>query len=452
MVQNSEFRRGEEWVSLALSAIERECLHELENDLSSLSDTDLANLLESLPPEQRAILWNWFPEPRKAGLLTHLHDEVRASIIDTMAEENIVSVVQAMPAEDMAEVIDELPADVSETILDSLDADNRARVERVLAYEHGTAGRLMSLNVLSVGPKVTLGDVLRWLRRQNALPINTDALMVVNDEGRYLGKLMISAIVTGDPALLVEQRMDEDTGAISVNTAEHDVIGIFDRRELISIAVVDEAGLLIGRITFDDVIDVLKEEADHALLKSAGLTEDEDLFAAALPSAKRRGIWLGINLVTVFLAAWVVSQFEAVLGQLVALAILMPVVASMGGIAGSQTLTLTIRGMALDQIASGNVRWLTRKEVTVGILNGAVWALVVSVLVYLWFENAGLALVIAAALMLNLFVAALCGVGIPLILKRAGADPALSGAVILTTVTDVVGFFSFLGLASLFLT
>ncbi len=451
MNQETDLHYGEDLVSLTLAAIQQERLHELDDKLSALTEAELANLLESLPPEQRTALWDSCPESRQGDLLPYLRDEVRASVIGTMAEDALVSVVQVMPAEDMAEVIDDLPADVSEAILDSLDAENRKRVERVLAYEEGTAGRLMSLNVLSVSPDVTLAVVLRWLRRHETLPAHTDSLMVVSDKGTYLGKLAMDAIVTGNPDTLVENKMDRDAAAITATTSEHDVAGIFDRCELISVAVVDDEGMLLGRITFDDAMTVLKDEADHALLKSAGLAEEEDLFAPAIPSAKRRGIWLGINLITVFLAAWVVSQFEEVLGQLVALAILMPVVASMGGIAGSQTLTLTIRGMALDQIATGNVRWLTRKELTVGAINGAVWAFVVSLAVYLWFNNVGLSIVIAVAMMLNLLVAALCGVGVPLMLKRAGADPALAGAVILTTVTDVVGFFTFLGLASVFL-
>jgi magnesium transporter len=208
---------------------------------------------------------------------------------------------------------------------------------------------------------------------------------------------------------------------------------------------------LLGRITIDDVVDIIREEADRALLASAGLEQEEDLFAPVIPSAKRRAVWLGINLVTVFAAAWVIGRFEEALDKIVALAVLMPVVASMGGIAGSQTLTLTIRGLALDQIAAGNVRWLTVKEVLVGVINGVAWAIVVALVAYLWFQSTGIAAVIAAAMVLNLLAAAASGVAIPLILNRLGIDPALSGAVILTTVTDVVGFLSFLGLASLFL-
>jgi magnesium transporter len=245
--------------------------------------------------------------------------------------------------------------------------------------------------------------------------------------------------------------MDTASETVLVSTTEHEIAALFERRDLISVAVVDEQRKLLGRITVDDVVDIIREEAEHSLMRSAGLDEEEDLFAPVIPSAQRRGVWLGINLVTVFMAAWVIGQFSEALDQIVALAVLMPVVASMGGIAGSQTLTLTIRGMALDQIAAGNTRWLLMKEVSVGALNGSVWAIVVALVSYIWFSSIGLSLIIGVALVLNLLAAALAGILVPLTLKKMGIDPALSGAVILTTVTDIIGFLSFLGLASLFL-
>ena len=291
----------------------------------------------------------------------------------------------------------------------------------------------------------------RWLRRHSELPTHTDALMVVDGENRYLGKLDIATVLTAQPETLVREVMRKDVDKVSADASEHDVLTLFERRDLISVAVVGEGDALLGRICIDDVLDLIREQAEHSMMKRAGLNEEEDLFAPVMPSAKRRGVWLGINLVTVFLAAWVIGQFEEVLEKFVALAVLMPVVASMGGIAGSQTLTLTIRGLALDQIAKSNVRWLTLKEIGVGILNGLVWSLVVALVAFLWFEDAGIALIIAVAMVLNLLAAAISGVSIPLLLNRLGIDPALSGAVVLTTVTDVIGFLSFLGLATVFL-
>jgi magnesium transporter len=275
--------------------------------------------------------------------------------------------------------------------------------------------------------------------------------MVVDEDGRYLGKLELAVVLTSDPEEQVSSLMQADEPAVSASMSEHEVAGIFERRDLISVAVTDDRGLLLGRITIDDVVDVIREESDRAFLNRAGLSEDEDMFAPVLPSAMRRGVWLGINLITVFAAAWVIGRFEEALDKIVALAVLMPVVASMGGIAGSQTLTLTIRGLALDQIAAANVRWLTTKEFLVGATNGAVWSLVVAMVSYLWFNDIGISIILAVAMVLNLLAAALSGVIIPLLLNRWGIDPALSGAVILTTVTDVIGFLSFLGLASFFL-
>lgn len=309
----------------------------------------------------------------------------------------------------------------------------------------------MSTDVISVRTDVTLAVALRYLRRLKPLPPHTDALMVTDDHGTYLGKLTLADAVSEHPDTLVADVMREAADRVQADTSDHDVAILFERRDLISVAVVDEQSQLLGRITIDNVVDIILAQADKALLASAGLVEDEDLFAPVLPSAKHRAIWLGINLLTVFIAAWVIGRFEAVLDKIVVLAVLMPVVASMGGIAGSQTLTLTIRGLALGQVSSSNLRWLGNKELNVGLLNGFVWAIVVAIVTFAWFQDTGIALIIAAAMMLNLVTAAVSGVLIPVILTRMGIDPALSGAVVLTTVTDVVGFLSFLGLATLFL-
>ena len=443
--------RGNELVGAALADLDAGRMAQVQDALLELHAAEIADLLEAMPPEQRLALWQVMPPEQEGEVLSYLHDEARASIIVEMDDDNLVAAAGQMDVEDLADVIEELPQDLSETILDALEQDHRARLEAVLAYDEGTAGRLMSTDVLSVRPAVTLAVVLRWLRLHASLPPHTDALMVTDSAGSYLGKLSMDAIVTGDPDALVESVMQPTAEVVHASATEHDVAALFDRRDLISVAVLDDQEQLLGRITIDDVVDIIREEADHTLLRSAGLDEEEDLFAPVFPSARRRGVWLGINLITVFLAAWVIGQFEEALDQMVALAVLLPVVASMGGIAGSQTLTLTIRGMALDQIARGNVRWLTTKELAVGALNGGVWALVVALVAYVWFRDAGISAVIAVAMVLNLLAASLSGIGVPLILKRMGIDPALSGAVILTTVTDVIGFLSFLGLATLFL-
>ncbi|OQX32042.1 MAG: magnesium transporter [Candidatus Sedimenticola endophacoides] len=419
--------------------------------LEEAHPAEVASLLEALPPEQRSELWEKVPTEQGAEVLTYLHEEARASIIDEMDEGELIAAAGTMAPEDLAELIDELPQDRGNMLMEALDRDHRGRLEAVLNYEEESAGRLMSTDVISVRADVTIAVVLRWLRRHERLPPHTDSLMVIDESGLYLGKLDLGEVLTSPPERLVGVMMQSDAVAVRACMNEHEVAMLFERRDLISVAVLNQDGLPLGRITIDDIVDVLREEHDRALLSSAGLSEEEDLFAPVLPSARRRGLWLGINLITIFAAAWVIGRFEEALDKIVALAVLMPVVASMGGIAGSQTLTLTIRGLALDQIAAANVRWLTSKELLVGAVNGLVWALAVALISYLWFRDPGISAIIAGAMLLNLLAAAFAGVVIPLLLDRWGIDPALSGAVILTTVTDIIGFLSFLGLASLFL-
>ena len=424
---------------------------ELSAHLEQQHAAEIAGTLESLPPELRQHLWKQVPAEKHGETLAYLGEEVRHSIIEEMEDDDVVAATETMDVEDLAGVMDELPPQVIEAILKSLDGDRLQRLETTLAFAEGSAGRLMTTDVISVRKDVTLAVVMRFLRRHKPLPLHTDALMVTDEQGLYLGKLMIANVVSELPATRVEDVMQTAAESVLITAKEHELAVLFERRDLISVAVVDEQQKLVGRITIDDVVDIILAEADKALLASAGLDEDEDLFAPVIPSARRRAFWLGINLITVFMAAWVIGQFEAVLEKFVALAVLMPVVASMGGIAGSQTLTLTIRGLALGQVSASNLRWLGNKELMVGLLNGIAWAIVVAVVTFAWFQDAGISIIIASAMLLNLVAAAFSGVLIPVLLTRMGIDPALSGAVVLTTVTDVIGFLSFLGLATLFL-
>ena len=442
---------SESIVELALADLEAGRHEQMHDAMQEMHPAEISHLLEALPPSKRKDIWKLVPSELEGDILAFLHDEARNSILDQMESGEIVAAAETMEVEDLADVIEALPGDISESIMQALDDDHRRRLEELQSFEEGTAGRLMSTDVMSVREHVSLGVVLRWLRRHASLPQHTDALMVIADDRRYLGKLDMADLVTGNPESLVRDVMHTDAEVVRTDMSVTDVAKLFERRDLISVAALDEQGYLLGRVTIDDVVDVILEEADRVVMNSAGLVEEEDLFAPVLPSAKRRAVWLGINLITVFMAAWVIGQFEEVLDKIVALAVLMPVVASMGGIAGSQTLTLTIRGLALDQIHHANIRWLTYKELFVGMLNGMVWALIVSLVAYLWFNDKGIALIIGLAMVLNLVAAALSGVTIPLVLHRLGIDPALSGAVILTTVTDIIGFLSFLGLASVFL-
>jgi magnesium transporter len=410
----------------------------------------LADILEAMPPKERKKLWDLIPEAQEAETLTFLNDEVRNSLVVKMPTENLVATAEQMDANDLADMIEELPGHIRQSIEENLSDEIREYLETSLSFEEGTAGRLMSLDVITVRNDVTLEVVLRYLKLHKDLPDYTDGLMVIDREGFYQGKILLNKVLTHDQDTLVKDVMTQNQ-AILASTDERNVALFFEQSHFVSAAVVDENNLLLGRITMDDVIHILRAESDHALMGREGLDEEEDLFAPVISSTKRRTVWLGINLATAFLAAWVIGLYADTLEKIVALAVLMPVVASMGGIAGSQTLTLTIRGLALDQITSGNRPWLVRKEIMIGLINGLLWAIVIAFVAWLWFQDAGISLIIGAAIVINLIAAAASGIAIPLILQRLNIDPALSGAVILTTVTDVVGFMSFLGLATYFL-
>jgi len=332
-----------------------------------------------------------------------------------------------------------------------MNSQRRRRIEAILAYEEDTAGGLMNTDVVTVRSDITLEVVLRYLRKYGELPENTDSLYVVDHQDKYLGTLRLSQVVSRSRSLTVREAMSHQVDPIPANMSDHDVAHRFEKHDLISAPVVDKDNHLLGRITIDDVVDVIRDEAEHSLLSMAGLSEDEDTFAPVKKSIHRRSVWLGINLLTAFLAAWVIGLFDTTIEKLVALAVLMPIVASMGGIAGSQTLTLVIRSMALDQLNDKNQRWLLRKEFLVGMANGVIWAIAIAFVTYLWFGNFLLGIMIGAAIIVNMTAAAVAGVMIPLGLKRIGIDPALSGSVLLTTVTDVVGFMAFLGFATLFI-
>lgn len=411
----------------------------------------LADILEAMPPKKRKQIWELMPESQEVEILTLLNDEVRNSLIIEMPTEELVAAAEQMDTNDLAEMIEELPDHVRQSIEESLSDEIRGHLETNLSFEEGTAGRIMSLDVITVRNDVTLAVVLRYLQLHEDLPEYTEGLMVIDREGFYQGKLLLNKVLTHDENTLVKDAMNTQHEPILATTDEHDIAHFFEQYHFVSAPVVDENNRLLGRITMDDVIYILRAESDHVLMGRDGLGEEVDLFAPVISSTKRRTVWLGINLLTAFLAAWVIGIYADTLDKIVALAVLMPVVASMGGIAGSQTLTLTIRGLALDQITKGNSLWLARKEILIGIINGILWALVVALIAWLWFQDTGISLVIGAAIVINLIAAAASGVAIPLILQRLNIDPALSGAVILTTVTDVVGFMSFLGLATYFL-
>jgi magnesium transporter len=384
-------------------------------------------------------------------ILLHLNDEARSAIIDKMEPEALVAATESLDTDDLADLLPEMPQSVIQELLLTMEYQDRERLRSVLAYADDTAGGLMDLDTVMVRADITLDVVFRFLRRRGEIPDTTDSLFVVDREGVFQGVLTFNDLLTHETDTKVGEIIDHDVEGIPASMPAKDVAMLFERRDLVTAPVVDENNKLLGRITIDDVVDVIRDSADHSFMSMAGLNEEEDLFSPVLKSTRRRTVWLGVNLITAIMASWVIRQFDATIDQVVALAVLMPIVASMGGIAGSQTLTLVIRAMALGQISSSNARRFLFKEFGVGIWNGVIWAIVVAAIAGVWYENISLSLIIGTAIIVNLIVAAVAGALIPMLLKRINADPALSGSVVLTTVTDVVGFFVFLGLATIFM-
>ncbi len=420
--------------------------------VNSLHPAEIAFLIESLPDEeQRAKIWNLVAIERKGETLTHLNDYIRLQFIDSMPTSELVVTTRTMDHDDMADILPDMPDVVSRVLLQSMETQHRERLESVLSYPEDSAGGLMNTDTISIRTDITLETVMRYLRFLGKLPDTTDNLMVVDKQGIYQGVLYLSDLLTNDPEKYVSSVMSTDLHGINASTDQAEVAALFERRDLITAPVVDEDGYLLGRITIDDIVDVIRDEGEHTFMSQAGLSEEDDMFAPVLSSSKRRALWLGINLLTALLASAVIGIFQVTIEKVVALAVLMPIVASMGGIAGSQTLTLVIRGMALGQLSSKNYRSLMIKELSVSFINGLLWALVLAIISGLWFSSEALALVIGIAVVINLVIAAFSGVVIPIALDKFGADPALAGGVFLTTVTDVVGFFAFLGLASIML-
>ena len=423
-------------------------VHRLVN---SMHPAEIASLLESLPRAQRELVWDLVDPEIEGDVLVELNEEVRADLIRDMEAEDLVAAAGGLDLDDLADLIGDLPEHVHQQVLHSMDSRDRERLHAVLAFDEDSAGGLMNTDTVSVRPDVTLETVLRYLRMRGELPERTDCLFVVDRHDRYLGALPVTALLTGDEDSPVSAAMDSEVGGIPPDMPAGEVVQLFEGRDLLSAAVIDPDRRLLGRVTIDDVLDVVREQAEHPLLAAAGLEDEEDVFAGVRRSARRRALWLGINLLTAFVASWVVGLFEGTIHQIVALAVLMPVVASMGGIAGTQTVTLIIRGIALGQIQPSNARWLFFKELSVGALNGVIWATVVAFATWAWFGTWQIAMVIFAAIVINIAAAAMAGVLIPMALKRLRIDPALAGGVILTTVTDVVGFAALLGLGTLFL-
>ena len=433
------------------NAIDSITLNQVRHTLNNLSPPDIAHQLEIAPPKYRHTLWELVDPDVSGEVLQDLSDEIQLEFLEKMDGAEVASITEGLNVDDIVDILQQLPDRVIPEVLKAMSAQDRLRVETILTYDEDTAGGLMDTEVVTVRPDISVDVVLRYLRRFEEIPDTTDNLFVVSRSDIFMGNLSIGKLLTSSPATTVREVMNSEVQAIDVNLTDSEVAHRFQRYDLVSAPVIDEHGRLLGRITIDDVVDVIVEDADHSLLAMAGLSDTEDTFSSVARTAPRRAIWLGVNLITAILASLAISQFEATLDKLVTLAILMPIVASMGGVAGSQTLTVVIRGMALGQVEQSNLNWLMSKEFAVGVLNGILYAVIVGCLVSLWFNDWDMGIIIGLAMAINLMAAALAGTILPVLLRSLKIDPALAGSVILTTITDVVGFVSFLGLAAVFL-
>ncbi len=448
---NTLINNNESLIDSVLESLEDNDQQSLQSAFRDLTTSEIVHLFESIPDSYRGQLWQFIPEELNGEVLVELGDFARVSLAKNLDHDQIVDAVSDLDTKDLADVVDTLPDDLAAAIRQSLDFKGLQNLEACLAFPEDTAGRLMETEAVAIRSDVSLETILRYFRIKESLPEHTMGLMVIDREGHFLGELPLSELIIRHPESLVSEVMDTNVLSIAPEMPQKELTVLFRESDLTSIPVVDEENKLIGRITLEDMIEILDEEADRQILGAVGLDEEEDLFSPVIPSAKRRLFWLGLNLATAFLAAWVIGLFSATLDKIVALAILMPIVASMGGIAGTQTLTLMIRGLAMGKITSSNSRWLAYKEITISIISGVVWAIVVGIVSYFWFEQIKISLILGAAMIINLLVASISGFAIPVFMKKMGIDPALAGGVVLTTATDVIGFVSFLGLATFFL-
>ena len=425
-------------------------LNQVKRMLGNMHSSEIAHSLESLPPKERQLLWSMIEIEDEGEIIAELNDEIQQELIAEISPDELIKIIEDLELDEIVDILQALPESKTQNILSSMSQRDQKRIKEALVYPEDSAGGLMNTDIISVRPKHSIEVVMRYLRAQKKLPKNTDQIFVVSRENKYLGALPVSSILVSEPLLNTRELMETATKPLDADLIDKDVARLFEQNDWVSAPVVDKNFHLIGRITIDDVVDVIIEDADQNFLGMAGIAEDT--FAAPARAARGRVLWLSINLMTAFIASMTIGLFQATIDQIVYLAILMPIVASMGGVAGTQTLTIVIRGLTLQQINSSNLNWLFKREVAVSIVNGMVLSILVGGITYLWFESLVLSLVISIAMVINLISSAIAGILIPIILRKFNQDPAIAGSVVVTTVTDVIGFFSFLGLAAIFLT
>ena len=446
-MQHSEKKLGK-----LISDLERDQITSIQRTLTSLNPSEIARLLESLTPGKRKIIWQLVDQDDEGDVLKELVEDVRQNLIGEMDATELIAATQDMELDDLADLLVDLPETVTEQVITALNQQDQIRLESVMSYDEDTAGGLTNPRIISVRRGITIEVLMRYLKRLNKLPEHTNYIYIVNRNDEYLGAVKLVDLFLEDKNNPIETIMDE---AVKATLADEDVKQVamdFQNLDLISMPVIDEKNRLLGQITVDDVVDVIQDQVNSEIFNMAGLDDEDDIFAPVILSTKRRAVWLGMNLITAFVVAGAIGLFQEILQQIVILAVLMPIVASMGGVAGNQTLILVIRGIAMGKIQRSNARKLLIKESSVALLNGFTWSIVVSVLAVVLFQTTWeIGLIVGAAMLLNIFASAIAGVAIPFLLKKVGIDPALAGGVLMITLTDVLGFVTFLGLATLFL-
>ncbi len=424
-------------------------LNQIKTILKDMPHSEIAHALESSPPDQRKLLFSLLETSEEGDVLADVGEEIQQDLISGISNEELSEAVKELELDEVVDILQNLPEERMQSILSKMSLRDRNRIEEGLVYPDDTAGGLLNTDVLSVRPDHTVEVVTRYLREQKELPENTDKIFVVSKDDKYLGEILINKIITSEVSEKIENLISPKADPILVTESDRDVATIFERNNLISAAVVNNNGELLGRITIDDVVDVILEDADQNFLGMAGVAEDT--FAPPGRAAKSRVFWLSMNLLTAFIASMSINIFQDTLDKVVYLAVLMPIVASMGGVAATQTLTIVLRGLTLEQINDTNIKWLFKRELAVSILNGIVLSILVGFVTYIWFQNSLISILISCALIINLISSVFAGVIVPLVLRKLNQDPAIAGSVVVTTVTDVIGFLSFLGLATIFL-
>jgi magnesium transporter len=442
---------GDEAPALAESSVYKKSKAALQRKLDRLHPADIAYILEAVPLDERLYIWDLVRASRDGEILLEVSDAVRESLISSMDTEELVAATESLEADEIAVLAPDLPQEVMDDVFQSLPVEEREQLRAAMSFDDDMVGALMDFEDVSVRADVTLEVVLRYLRRMDELPSQTDQLFVVDRGEKLLGVLPISKLIVTDPEALVSSVMQPAAVKLMQHEKADAAASAFERYDLVSAPVVDTNDKLVGRVTVDEVLDFVRKQGEEDLLAQAGLKEEEDVFASVWASFRNRWAWLAINLVTAFIASRVIGVFEGSIEKLVALATLMPIVAGIGGNSGNQTITMIVRAIALGQVSREHARQLIRKEITVSLVNGLVWGGVMGTVAMLLYRDFSLGLVMVLAMTLNLMLAALMGVLIPMTMLKLGRDPALGSSVMITAVTDSGGFFIFLGLATLFL-